>query len=189
MNDEQKEILEIFLQEYNKLKDEQIQRIGFRDNLIYVTLGVFGGVLAFALGEQVNPVALLVLPWVSLILGWTYLVNDEKISAIGRYIRKKVVNKVNVLAVKGGADIEEIESIFGWEIEHRSDKRRKRRKIEQLIIDEITFVFSGIAALLGFWYLVPQSHWAVQILCWVDIVLLVVLGFEIIVYADLEKGR
>ena len=34
MNDEQKEILEIYLQEYNKLKDEQAQRIGFRDNLL-----------------------------------------------------------------------------------------------------------------------------------------------------------
>lgn len=27
------------------------------------------------------------LPPVSVILGWTYLVNDEKISAIGRYVR------------------------------------------------------------------------------------------------------
>ncbi|MDJ0797410.1 MAG: hypothetical protein QNJ51_11365 [Calothrix sp. MO_167.B12] len=188
MNNEQQEILDIYLQEYNKLKDEQIQRIGFRDNLIYVTLGVFGGVLAFALGEKLNADALLVLPWVSLVLGWTYLINDEKISAIGRYIRKKLVNKVNVVTAKAGVDIQEIEFIFGWEIEHRSDKRRKRRKIEQLIIDEITFVFSGIAALLGFWYLVPQSHWAVQILCWVELVLLIVLGFEIIVYADLKKG-
>ena len=189
MNDEQKEILEIYLQEYSKLKDEQAQRIGFRDNLIYVTLGVFGGILAFALGEKVNPYALLVLPWVTLVLGWTYLVNDEKISAIGKYIRKKLVNKVNVVTAKGGADIEEIESIFGWEIEHRSDKRRTRRKIEQLIIDEITFVFSGIAALLGFWYLVPQSHGVVEIVCWVELLLLVILGVEIIVYADLKKGR
>ncbi len=138
MNDEQKEILEIYLQEYDKLKNEQTERIGFRDNLIYVTLVVFGGILAFALGEQVNPYALLVLPWATLVLGWTYLVNDQKISAIGKYIRIKLVNKVNVLTAKAGADIEEIESIFGWEIEHRSDKRRKRRKIEQLIIDEIT---------------------------------------------------
>ncbi len=189
MNDEQKEILEIYLQEYDKLKNEQTERIGFRDNLIYVTLVVFGGILAFALGEKVNPYALLVLPWATLVLGWTYVVNDEKISAIGKYIRKKLVNKFNVLTAKAGADIEEIESIFGWEIEHRSDKRRKRRKIEQLIIDEITFVFSGIAALVGFWYLVPQFHWVIQVVCWVELVLLVFLGVEIIVYADLAKGR
>ena len=185
MNDEQKERFEIYLQEYSKLKDEQIQRIGFRDNLIYVTLGVFGGVLAFALGEQVNPYALLVLPWVTLVLGWTYLVNDEKISAIGKYIRQKLDDKLHVQTVK--AD-KEIESVFGWEIEHRSDDPRQRRKIEQLIIDEITFVFSGIAALIGFWYLVPHAHWAVQILCWIELVLLMILGIEIFIYADLAKG-
>jgi hypothetical protein len=30
-------MLNLYLQEYGKLKDEQIQRIGFRDNLLYVT--------------------------------------------------------------------------------------------------------------------------------------------------------
>jgi hypothetical protein len=34
-----------------------------------------------------DPGYLLLLPPVSLILGWTYLANDEKISTIGRYIR------------------------------------------------------------------------------------------------------
>ena len=87
MSDEQQKMFEIYLQEYSKLKDEQAQRIGFRDNLLYVTLALFGTVLAFALGEKANPYALLVLPWVSLVLGWTYVVNDQKISALGRYIR------------------------------------------------------------------------------------------------------
>lgn len=33
------QILEIFFKEYDNLKSEQAQRIGFRDNLLYVTLG------------------------------------------------------------------------------------------------------------------------------------------------------
>ncbi len=138
MSDKQ-QILEVYLHEYEKLKEEQTQRIGFRDNMLYVTLGVFGGILSFALSGKTNYYALLVIPWVCLILGWTYLVNDEKISAIGRYIRYTLVDKVQELT--GNADIE---SIFGWEIAHRSDTRRLRRKIEQLVIDEITFVLSGI---------------------------------------------
>jgi hypothetical protein len=184
MSDDKKGMLDIYLQEYEKLKDEQTQRIGFRDNLLYVTLGVFGTVLTFAVSNKANYYALLVIPWVCLILGWTYLVNDEKITALGRYIRLTLVEKIKQQT--GNTDTE---SIFGWEIAHRNDQRRKRRKIEQLIIDEITFVFSGIAGLVAFWLLVSQPHWAIQVLCWIELVLLVILGIEIIIYADLAKGR
>ncbi|MDJ0703930.1 MAG: hypothetical protein QNJ46_11675 [Leptolyngbyaceae cyanobacterium MO_188.B28] len=186
MTDERQKMLNVYLQEYGKLKDEQAQRIGFRDNLLYVTLALFGTVLAFALGEKANPYGLLVLPWVSLVLGWTYLVNDQKISAIGRYIRYKLVDKVGGIIGKTNTDIE---SIFGWEIAHRGDKRRKQRKIEQLIIDEIAFVFSGLAALIAFRHMVSQVNGAIQLLCLVELVLLIVLGVEILRYADLAKGR
>lgn len=185
MNDEQEKKVEVYLQEYSKLKDEQIKRIGFRDNLLYVTLGLFGAVLSFTFANQTQPYAiyaLLVLPWVCLILGWTYLVNDEKISAIGRYIRWKLVKKISEHTSNAN-----VESIFGWEIEHKSDRRRQRRKIEQLIVDEITFVFSGVAGLLAFSFLVSQPHWAIQILCWVELILLAILGLEIFLYADLKK--
>ena len=38
-----KTLIDVYLLEFQKLKDEQIARIGFRDNLIYVTLGVLVG--------------------------------------------------------------------------------------------------------------------------------------------------
>jgi hypothetical protein len=189
MADERQQRLDIYLQEYGKLKDEQAQRIGFRDNLLYVTLALFGTVLAFALGDKANPYALLVLPWVSLVLGWTYLVNDQKITAIGQYIRYTLVEKVSELTGEADKGVEAVESIFGWEISHRSDPRRKRRKIEQLMIDEIAFVMSGIVALVAFWILVPQMHWLAQVLGWIELVLLVILAVEIFIYADLAKGR
>jgi hypothetical protein len=40
MADEQRQMLDVYLQEYGKLKDEQAQRIGFRENLLYVTLAL-----------------------------------------------------------------------------------------------------------------------------------------------------
>ena len=178
------QILEIFFKEYDKLKSEQAQRIGFRDNLLYVTLGVFGGVVSFAVSNPSNYYALLVIPWVCLILGWTYVVNDEKISAIGRYIRYNLVNKVKEHTGYG-----DLETLFGWEIAHRSDKHRKRRKIQQLIVDEITFVFSGIIALSAFWFLVAKPPLGVTILSWVELLLLIVLGVEMLIYADLTEGR
>jgi len=177
-------ILEVFLKEYDKLKSEQTQRIGFRDNLIYVTLGVFGAVVSFAIVNSANYPALLVIPWVCLILGWTYLVNDEKISAIGKYVRLTLVEKV-----REKTGYTDLESLFGWEIAHRSDSRRKRRKIEQLIVDEITFVVSGIVALVAFWVAVPQLAVGMRILSGIELTLLVVLGIEIVIYADLAKGR
>lgn len=178
------QILEIFFKEYDKLKSEQAQRIGFRDNLLYVTLGVFGGVVSFALSNPSNYYALLVVPWVCLILGWTYVVNDEKISAIGRYIRYKLVDQV-----KEHTGYADLETLFGWEIAHRSDKHRKRRKVQQLIVDEITFVFSGVTALLAFWFLVSQPPVAATMLSWVELLLLIVLGVEMFIYADLAEGR
>jgi hypothetical protein len=176
--------LKIWLAEYDKLKAEQTQRIGFRDNLLYVTLGLFGVIIPTAISSPTNYHALLVIPWVSLILGWTYLINDEKISAISRYIRLTLVEKIKQKT--GQADIE---SLFGWEIAHRSDPRRSRRKIEQLAIDELTFVISGIVALLVFFLLVPKAALAVYILGGFELILLLVLGWEIIIYADLAKGR
>jgi len=183
MSDKQ-QMLEVYLQEYEKLKDEQTQRIGFRDNLLYVTLGVFGAVISFAVSNKANYYALLFIPWCCLILGWNYLVNDEKITAIGRYIRLTLVEKI-----KENTGHTEIDSILGWEIAHRSDNRRRRRKIEQLIIDQITFVFSGIVALSAFWFLVAKPSLAVNILCLIELIFLLILSIEIVIYADLAKGR
>ena len=191
MTNEPRRMLEIYLQEYDKLKNEQIQRVGFRDNLLYVTLALFGTVLAFALGDKANPYGLVVLPWVSLVLGWTYLVNDQKITAIGKYIRYTLVEKIGELTGEADKGVGAVESILGWEIVHRNDQRRQRRKIEQLMIDEITFVLSGVVALVAFGILMSGKtiHPAALVLGGIELTLLAILGREIFIYADLAKGR
>lgn len=184
MTDYKSQLLDVYLREFDKLKSEQIARIGFRDNLIYVTIVAVGGILSFALTSLPNYNALLLVPWATLILGWTYLVNDEKISAIGKYIRLTLVEKIRENIGKI-----DVEILFGWEIAHRSDSRRVRRKIEQLFIDEITFVFSGFIGLILFWLLSPNSHLIAQIASVIEFLLLIILGLEIAIYADLTKGR
>ncbi len=174
--------LKIWLAEYDKLKTEQAQRIGFRDNLLYVTLGLLGVIIPTAIATHYY--ALLVIPWVCLILGWTYLINDEKISAIGRYIRLTLVEKI-----KTNTNYPDLESLFGWEIAHRSDPRRSRRKIEQLVIDQITFVLSGTIALITFFILVPKPSPSLYLLGILELILLLILAIEITLYADLAKGR
>jgi hypothetical protein len=177
-------LLWVHLNEYVKLKDEQVARMRFRDNLLYVTLAAFGGIISYAMSNSTHYYTFLVLPWVSLILGWTYLVNDEKISAIGRYIRLTMTEKLEALVN------EQAELLLGWEIAHRDDKWRKSRKKIQLLIDEVTFCLSGLVALCFFWKLGPET-WDF-ILYFTFIIeggLLCGLGLWIFIYADLIKGR
>ncbi len=175
--------LNIYLHEYDKLKDEQIQRIGFRDNMIYVNLVAVGGVAAFAVSDVTHLHVLLIIPWVCLVLGWTYLVNDEKISAIGRYIRLVLVESLRVKL-----DVSESQ-LLGWEIAHRDDKHRKQRKLFQLFIDEITFCLSGIAAVGLFWFRLPSAGIVWLIVSLFEVVLLIALAYQMILYADLRRGR
>ncbi|MDX2097214.1 MAG: hypothetical protein SFW36_05510 [Leptolyngbyaceae cyanobacterium bins.59] len=175
----------ILLEEYKALKAEQSKRIGFRDNLLYVTLGLFGAITSFAITSPKGHYAFLVIPWISLVMGWTYVVNDEKISAIGYYIRHDLDDRIRILMVGTGDN----HYLFGWETAHRDDPHRKRRKYLQLLIDEITFVFSGLIALLIFWLLVPQVSIPLIILSLLEALLLIGLGFQIKLYTDLERGR
>jgi hypothetical protein len=80
-------------------------------------------------------------------------------------------------------------SLFGWDIAHRSDRRRMRRKVQQLVVDEITFVVSGMIAPAAFWFLVPKLPLGVMLLSWAELLLLIVLGVETFIYTDLAKGR
>jgi len=175
-------LLYVHLNEYIKLKDEQIQRMRFRDNLLYVTLAAFGGIMSYAVIEPSHYYAFLVLPWVCLIFGWTYLVNDQKISAIGKYFREELSDKIEKITSA------EKNSLFGWEVAHRSDKRRVSRKIFQLLVDETTFFISGLVALGFFWFLVPEQIVGVRLLWSVEVVLVCSLGIWIFRYADLKKG-
>ncbi|MCK1820070.1 hypothetical protein MTQ10_10665 [Streptomyces sp. XM83C] len=136
---------QLLLAEYQNVKDEQKARIGFRDNLLYVTLAVVAAVLAAA-AQAGQPSMLLALPPVCVVLGWTYLVNDEKISAIGRYVREELGPRLARLAdATGGFEA------FGWETAHRSDARRGTRKVIQCVIDLTAFCAVPFAALVVFW--------------------------------------
>ena len=108
----------VLLAEYERLKDEQKTRIGFRDNLIYATLASIAAVVAATLSSRGNNALLLLIPPVCLLLGWTYLVNDEKVSAIGRYIRKDLGPRLARRTTLTEAEI------FGWETAHRADRDR-----------------------------------------------------------------
>ncbi|MDL5203878.1 hypothetical protein [Streptomyces sp. ALI-76-A] len=136
---------QLLLAEYQSVKDEQKARIGFRDNLLYVTLAVVAAVIA-ATAQAEQPSMLLALPPVCVVLGWTYLVNDEKISAIGAYVREDLGPRLAALARPGGGF-----QAFGWETAHRGDARRRSRKAVQTAVDLTAFCAVPLAALVVFW--------------------------------------
>ncbi len=119
--------LTVLLAEYGALKDEQQKRIDRREHLVYWTLTAVAATLAAA-GKF--PEALLLLPAVTVILGWTHLTVDQKISAAGQYLRDDLSVR---LAARVGAPV------LGWETAHRSDGRRRQRKCLQLGVDVATF--------------------------------------------------
>lgn len=144
---------QLLLAEYQVVKDEQKARIGFRDNLLYVTLAAVAALVA-ATAQTERASMLLALGPVCVVLGWTYLVNDEKISAIGAYVRGDLGPRLAELAATDeGADsaAPAAPSAFGWETAHRGDARRRSRKVIQCLVDLVAFCVVPLAGLVVFW--------------------------------------
>ena len=182
-------VLQVLLQEYTSLKTEQGARVGFRDNLLYTTIGAVGAIASVALGGfsgGSGPIrhAFLIVPWVTAILGWTYLANDEKITAIRRYIDTSLSPRIEKLIGEGHGDF-----AFGWEHFHRDDPLRKSRKGVQLAIDLWTFVISGFGAVAAFLVRALQNPPAGNLLYFdiaaavADLFILAVLARQFTVYS------
>ncbi|MFJ8440880.1 hypothetical protein [Kitasatospora griseola] len=167
----------LLLAEYDRVKEEQKTRIGFRDNLLYVTLAAMVTVLIGAVQTH-QPALLLALPIATSVLGWTYLANDQKISAIGHYVRTDLGSRLAALA---GED----ESLFGWESAHRSDGHRKQRKIIQCAVDLIAFAAAPIASLTAFW-VYGAGPVLPTILSVLETLAVIVLAAQIVQYVDVE---
>ncbi len=75
--------------------------------------------------------------------------------------------------------------VFGWEKYHKTHDlfARRLRKIQQWIIDEITFIEAGILALIAFREYLPKENSLIHWLWWLEIIVLIILGIEIFAYA------
>ena len=133
----------ILLAEYDRLKEEQKTRIGFRDNLLYFTLAAATAVVAIT-AQSGQSRLLLSVPAICLILGWTYLVNDEKISTIGCYVRDRLGPRLGELTATHG-------TVFGWEVYHRNVAGRPVRKRLQTAVDMFTYLVLPMVCMAAFW--------------------------------------
>lgn len=168
---------QLLLAEYDQIKQEQRARIGFRDNLIYVTFGVMAAVVGSTMARGGHFEMLLLLPPLSVTLGWTYLVDDEKITAVGRYIREELAPRLQELTPERA-------EVFGWESAHRRDARRRSRKRFQLAVDILAFCVAPLAALTVYWLLGPL-HWTLLLVSAAETAMVAGLAVQVVRYAEL----
>lgn len=126
----------VHLAEYEGLKGEQVARIVHRNSLIYATIAAVAATV-YAV-TAFGPVAALLLPPVTLLLGWTYLADDGMISDLGRYIRLDLSTRVE--------EETGLRDPFGWEQHHRTLPGRTVRKVVWLVVHLLTFVAPALAA-------------------------------------------
>jgi hypothetical protein len=165
----------LLLSEYDRIKEEQKTRIGFRDNLLYFTLAASTAVLAITV-ESRQAQLLLAVPAICLVLGWTYLVNDEKISAVGCYIRDQLGPRLADLIGAHGA-------VFGWEIYHRDDASRTTRKRLQTAVDLFTYVALPMICVTAFWCS-PAVQPLLVVVSLAQTLALAVLGWQFLRYSE-----
>ncbi|QXQ99073.1 hypothetical protein [Streptomyces sp. WY228] len=165
----------VLLAEYDRLKEEQKTRIGFRDNLLYFTLAAVTAVVAVTVHSG-QAGLLLSVPAICLILGWTYLVNDEKISAIGCYVRDRLGPRLGELASARGA-------MFGWEVYHRDVAGRAMRKRLQTTVDLFTYLILPMVCMIAFWCS-HTAHFLLVLTSLVQTLTLAVLGWQFLRRAE-----
>jgi hypothetical protein len=159
----------VLVTEYEALKREQAARIGTRDNLVYATLAAMG--LIVAGGLRANGGLLLVLPPVVLVLGWTRIANDIKVTHIGGYLRTVLAPRFAALTGETALD---------WEHAHRADARRRLRMLCQTVADLVLFVAAPLAALIGYWLTGP---WSTAVIAVSVAEALAVVGLAIVIIA------
>ncbi|MEK8143704.1 hypothetical protein NKH18_21875 [Streptomyces sp. M10(2022)] len=165
----------LLLAEYDRIKEEQKTRIGFRDNLLYFSLAASSAVLAITVQSRQTQL-LLTVPVICLVMGWTYLVNDEKITAVGCYIRDQLGPRLAELIGAHGV-------VFGWEIYHRSDASRASRKRLQTVVDLFTYVVLPVICMTAFWCS-PAVRPLLLIVSLAQALALAVLGWQFLRYAE-----
>ncbi|MFJ3214962.1 hypothetical protein ACIPLC_03450 [Kitasatospora sp. NPDC086801] len=165
----------ILLAEYDCLKEEQKTRIGFRDNLLYFTLAAATAVVAVTVQSGQSRL-LLSVPAICLVLGWTYLANDEKISTIGCYVRDQLGPRLRELASAHGA-------VFAWEVYHRNVAGRTMRKRLQTAVDLFTYLVLPMVCTIAFWCS-PTVRPLLVVTSLVQTLALAVLGWQFLRRAE-----
>lgn len=129
-------LADVLALEYGHLKEEQRARIATRDSLVYTTLAAQALLAGTALTSG-RPEVLLLIPFVCVVLGWTRMLNDQKITHIRRYIDGSLRPQLQA-RLEG--------TVLGWELAHRTGTQYRIQKAGQLLVDLLLYGASSLAA-------------------------------------------
>jgi len=183
------------LVEFEKLKDEQINRIRFRDGLFYFTMATIGGALTLACSEHnhYTPEVLLAVPFALFIAGVAQISCERRVDDIGIYIR-------DVLSIAVAED-ERLgcSGVFEWEQYLRVAPLSLIRKLLRIVANTLLYVGSGYFLLLFYSVLKPLPAAAQKavpgvlswegLAFWTDAYLLALLLALIILFSAVKWKR
>jgi hypothetical protein len=138
--------MDVQLTEYEQLKAEQRDRLDRRDKLTRDAWVAAAAVVGAVVADLAHPAVLLLIPPVTLVLGWTYLRNDRMVTRIREYL----VNDLRYrLAGELGVDAD---VLLRWEHGDGRSRRRGRRaaRVAQAVADVVTFAGPAVAAAVAF---------------------------------------
>jgi len=79
------------------------------------------------------------------------------------------------------------DDVFGWEVAHRDDRRRRSRKFMQLAVDLGTFCVPAFSAIVVFWVNGPLTG-AFVAASVVECAVVMILAAQLVGYADLRRS-
>ncbi|MEO3853658.1 hypothetical protein [Acrocarpospora sp. B8E8] len=174
----------LHMAEYERLKAEQVSRIGFRDNLLYAQLTSVAA-LAAVTASSGRLYLLLALPVTGVVLGWTHLCADHMVTMIGRYIREDLAPRLIAAADLDSADTS---AVFGWEHDHHRDTRRRSRKWFQLAVNLLAFCLAPLTGLALVWIAGRLSPLLIAASL-VELLIVGLLAAQMTLYAELPQLR
>jgi hypothetical protein len=80
----------ILLAHYKAIRDEIVLRATAQSTLLQINITAIGTVAGFVLASNADPLALLVIPILSPLLGMLWLDHHESIADLGRFIRRNI---------------------------------------------------------------------------------------------------
>lgn len=177
-----KNLKEILLVEYEKVKDEQRARITIRENLFYTALIVSGAVFSALLTMTGLDVGYLALPPILFVIANSYYYNDEIIGRMNVYFREDLAPR---LAAAAGVPPEEL---FQWEGFIRKSGRMRRR-VYQFVSNFTLYPGASGASLVFFVSRRGELSNAEQVSVLICALVTGLMLIQVLYYADLFSGK
>lgn len=147
--------IQAHLAEYGALRQEMLEMIKWREQIVFLSLGISGALLSFSFSsDQAAPnapvsrhIALYLVSPLATALGGLWQVNAMRIYRLGVYIRDVLAPKINTLlkepaTTAGAAALE----VFAWESSRERVTHKWLRRSLEWIVLFLAFVASGVLA-------------------------------------------